>query len=111
MSGGGDTPSPTLKKFKYRVSGSKQLLCTEDGDIAFIVDNTQHLAIARQTIPDGYYEPTSNWNDDDSVEVQGEIVSEESINISLNGYDSLAMTYSEDDALYIPITYQPEELT
>lgn len=111
MSGGGDTPLPTPKRFKYRVSGSKTLLCTEDGDIAFIVSNAQNFAFARQANPDGYYEPIVSWSDDDTVEVQGEIVSEESINISLNGYDSLAMTFSEDDQLYIPVTYQPEALT
>lgn len=88
-----------------------QLLCTEEGDIVFIKDDLLRLAFKRQENPDGYYDPYPGTYDKDSVEVQGEIIEEESINISFNGYDSLAMTYSEDDEYYVPVTYQPEALT
>ena len=112
LAGGGDTPSPTPKRFKYRENGSKLLLCTEEGKVVYILQDENRKAFERAQHPTiGRYYPTSEWESTEDVQAQGEIVMNRSINISLDGYESLAMTWDNDSSYYIPTTYEPEALT
>lgn len=111
MSGGGDTPSPTLKRFCIAKGGaSKYRLTTEEGErICFYSDDDCIKGLSSSADGTGWTFAAST--NPEAVVAEGIFDEEVKVVISLEGYETLEFLYDDGgDDTYNAVTYIPEAL-
>lgn len=106
MSGGGDTPSPTLKRFTLIPVSSRWGIADADGNkICYPVGSGFHVLTSTESDGTGFLD--TNTSNPPSVVVDVEYQDEVKIILSMEGYESLQLDYDGDTA-YNAVSYVPE---